>query len=674
MAARLTKRQVLLAELDRRGQDVRLGRTEELDSNQPAVSVPVSSSAAIPSPYPGTPLTKPKRTRRTRGIAPSDPRYSTDPDILYLALVGNPGASLAIDLETKGLHPHQTADAAIGAVICEVAGLKFILRELPEWWAEVLADESRPKIIYNAKFDLMWMIEFCPGDEGLTFARNIQDPMLKSQLAHAYRTKSGAGKAGRPQLWIDNTLKTSLHDYLGIDIDKSVYHEDVWGPDPDTGEEVLLHKGVDWTGEWSEEMIDYMLEDIEYLRPLNAKLDVILRQQGQERAAWIECGAVFATAWMALNGIKPDVSSWRDSIKDWQDQHHEVLGELLELWPGVKNFNSPKQLMESSAQVLGAPLLNTKKATLKQLSGSFPAVSKLLEQRHLATRLKNWGPHYLENYVCQQCDRFHPQWNQIGTETSRPSCFRPNLLQIPRAAEFRALFVAEPGCLIASLDYSAIEVLVAAIFADEPRLIEACATGDPHLATAQMISGNYAMTKKSHPADRQSAKIANFGLLFGGGRDGLIMQARDLFDTIISPAEAEMMMAKYFQLYPGLKRTKNMAYRAMEEESERLTVTNKVGFRRFLEGFNRKPTSWLNTWIQSTAAYGMKQSFKYILEAALTPFVLGQVYDEILFEFPEEHAEEFALRAKLCMIQGMRDVLGPQVPVTVEIDIGRTWM
>jgi DNA polymerase I-like protein with 3'-5' exonuclease and polymerase domains len=404
-----------------------------------------------------------------------------------------------------------------------------------------LEDVSTPKIMHNAKFDLSWMIEHCPSPNGQMYARNIQDTMLKSQLVHDYRTKSGAAKAGRPQHWAPNDLQSVLQEQLGVEISKSIDHET-----------------TDWTGVWSMEMLDYMLEDIEYLAPLNQALDKKLQQQGQERASWIEQSAVFATAWMGVNGIKPDVSSWHASIEDWKEQHHEALMDLLTLWPGVENYGSPKQLVESSARVLGGRLVNTKKATLKQMSAGFPAVAKLLEQRHLATRLKNWGPHYLEAYVCRICSRFHPGWNQIGTETSRPSCWKPNLLQIPRAAEFRALFVAEEGHQIVSLDYSAIEVLVAGVFANEPRLIEACSTGDPHLATAMLISGDKDMVK-SDPR-RQAAKIANFGLLFGGGAQGLVTQALDLFDTVLTLGEATVMMDQYFRLYPGLKRTKGWAY------------------------------------------------------------------------------------------------------------------
>jgi DNA polymerase I-like protein with 3'-5' exonuclease and polymerase domains len=123
-----------------------------------------------------------------------------------------------------------------------------------------------------------------------------------------------------------------------------------------------------------------------------------------------------------------------------------------------------------------------------------------------------------------------------------------------------------------------------------------------------------------------------------------------------------------------LKMTKNMAYRAMEEEGA-VEVRNAVGFRRTLEGFNRKPTSWLNTWIQSTAQYGIKTAMRYLREARLLPFVVGQIHDEILFEFPDDFVEEGVSRAKACMIAGMRDVLGQNVPVHVdESAVGKVWL
>lgn len=636
-----------------------LDRTQSVEDEQPLRS----GSARV-----GTSKRRSQSTLHPNG-------WSDSPGDFRRKLAAAPSARIAVDLETKGLHPHETAEAAIGAVILDVGGERYIFRELPNFWPEILADGSIPKIFHNGKFDLMWMIEHCPSPDGQVVARNIQDTMLKSQLVHDYRTKSGAVKAGRQHLWVPNDLKSCLEEQLGVTISKTIDHN-----------------VTDWTGPWSDEMIEYMLEDISYLAPLNDELDRKLRDDGQEQASWIEQDCTFATAWMGLNGIKPDVPAWLEAIHGlrdddgalilddddqpvhagWKEEHRRKLIKLYECWPGVDNFNSPKQIVDSSTVVLGGKLADTKKATLKQLAGAFPQVDLLLAQRHYATLLKNWGPHYLDENVCGICGRFHPSWNQIGTETSRPSCQRPNLLQIPRDAAFRALFVAEPGSLIASLDYSAIEVLVAGVFANEPRLIDACATGDPHLSTAMMISGDPNM-KKSDPR-RQNAKIANFGLLFGGGAQGLVTQARDLFDTVLTLGEATTMMEQYFRLYPGLRRTKNLAYEALKSDNDRVTIYNKVNFRRHLEGWNRKPTSWLNTWIQSTAAYGMKSSFRYFNEAGLTPFVLGQVYDEVLFEFPEEHAWEFAEQAKVCMIRGMKDVLGETIPVVVSIDIARTWV
>jgi DNA polymerase I len=541
-------------------------------------------------------------------------------------------------------------------VILKANERRFLLRELPAWWPDVLADAETQKILHNAKFDLMWMIDHCPSSEGQPVARNIQDTMLKSQLAARYRTPSGAARAGLPALWKPNDLASVLKRYLDVSIGKAINHDE-----------------TDWTGELSEEMIEYALEDIDYMEPLNRELDLLLRNEGQERAADIEMNVVFGTAWMTLNGMQPDLSLWRDSIEDWREQHNHLLTKhLLKMWPGVVNFGSPKQLMAASAAVLGAPLKSTRKAILKQLAPHLPAVACLLDQRTLATRLKNWGPTFLRLYTCGICNRFHPSWNQIGTETGRFSCSRPNCQQFPRAPEFRRLIRARPGHLIASLDYSAIEVVAAAVYAGDKNLLQACRTGDPHLATAQMISGDTTITKQD--PRRQNAKIANFGLLFGGGAQGLVIQARDLFDTVISLDEAQQIIREYYALYPGLRRTRSMAYERCQNGPVALDVMTATGFRRVLEGRNRKPTSILNTRIQTDAGQGLKSSFRYLNESRLLPFIIGQVHDELLFEFPEEHAEAYAEIAQRCMLKGMQEVLGRNAPIHIDINIGVSWL
>src|SRR5262252_5527593 len=88
------------------------------------------------------------------------PRFGTDPDRARRAIAR--AGTVSVDLETRGLHPHASADADIGAVILKAGKQRFILRELPPWWPDVLADAETQKILHNAKFDLMWMIDCCP--------------------------------------------------------------------------------------------------------------------------------------------------------------------------------------------------------------------------------------------------------------------------------------------------------------------------------------------------------------------------------------------------------------------------------------------------------------------------------------------------------------------------------
>lgn len=629
----------------------------------------------------------------------SSVRYSTDADEAR-KLIARTG-KVAVDLETDGFHPHKPnpklqkyrdkygkTEAQIGAVILRSGDRNFLLRELPDWWPEVLEDDSTQVTAANAKFDLMWMMDYFEA-RGVTLAkiRNVRDPMLSGQLVHKYRTKGGAAKAGNPGAWEGNSLAELLPEFLGVTIQKAIDHDDTY-----------------WPGPWTSEMREYMLEDIVHLPDLGDILDDEVRAQGQEQAAWIEQNVVSGTAWMTLNGITPDVHGWgcKQAEPVWHPQDgtshngsctgqiarwrhmtlHMHKQHLKKAFPGVLNFNSPTQLMAAMPSVLGGPLPNTQKATLKQLAGDFPQLDMLLEYRHYQTLLKMWGPKYLSDFVCGNCGRFHPDWRQIGTETSRFSCGSPNLQQIPRDPEFRKLFVAAPGCSLASLDYSAIEVLAAAIFSGDRNLLAACATGDPHAAAARMTMGlteeQWAGLEYHVRKDfRQSAKIVNFGLLFGGGAEGLVTQARDLFDTIISIGDARIMIAKYYRLFPMLKKQRNKAYEAMDSKDPVVEVRNAVGFRRYLEKFNRKPTSWLNTWIQSSAGYGLKASFSYFREAGLLPFLCAQVHDEVIFEFPGEpddpEVQELANSAKECMIAGMRSVLGSEAPVNVEPNIAKIW-
>lgn len=537
--------------------------------------------------------------------------------------------------------------------------------------------------------------------------------MIESQVSHRYRCFDSFQTAGfslkewRENVWQPNDLAHIIEEQLGIRIKKGdednpykIYHQDVWRyeiqtvevEDPETGKKrkkrdkvpvELLHKGVDWLGTWTSEMEEYMLEDIDYLEPAHEELERKLLDSGQERAAWIENNTVFSVAWMTYNGILPDLPRWVDFIAQQKGAHDELRVKLHEAFPQVNNFNSNPQVKAALEEYLGAPLADTRKATLKQLAPHYQKIALMQEDRRLAKRLENWGPDFLLRAVCRICYRFHPDWRQIGAETARFSCAKPNLQQIPRESDYRNLFIAPEGYWLTSLDYNAIEVLVAALFAKCKALIQACATGNPHGATAAMTMGlsyeDWQLLDSDVKRDsRQAAKIVNFGQLFGGGVEGFIVQARDLFDVHYSEEQARAIIQTYYQLYPELKYSKNWAYRAMDIPGP-VEVRTMTGFLRILERWNRKPTSWLNTIIQSSAGHGIKSSFRRLMEMGLLPFLCMQVHDELVFQFPDrlpggETHEDLALIAKDCMVKGMQEVLGNNAPVGVEPKAGKVWL
>lgn len=542
--------------------------------------------------------------------------------------------------------------------------------------------------------------------------------MIMSQLSHKYRTFDGMLNAGYPrtqarELWQPNDLAHIIEEQLGVKIKKGdednpfkIYHEDVYRyefrmvdeEDPITGaiKKVRrkvpvekIHDGVDWTGEWSDDMITYMLEDIHYLEPAYEELESKLIADGQERAMWIENNTVFAVAWMTYNGILPDVEAWKAFLGDKDSgqiaEHNHLMWHLKKAFPQVHNFNSPAQVQKALTEYLGAPIANTRKETLKQLAPHYPKIALLRDERRLGKRIDNWGYKFLRNAVCKYpgCGRFHPDWRQIGAETARFSCSNPNLQQIPREAEYRKLFIAPENYWLCSLDYNAIEVLVAAIFSGCNNLIEACATGNPHGATAAMSLGlSFEEWQKlddtTRRDTRQNAKIVNFGQLFGGGVQGFIIQARDLFDVIYTEEQARDIISVYYSMYPELKKSKNWAYRAMDIPGP-VEVRTMTGFRRILERWNRKPTSWLNTIIQSSAGHGIKSSFRLMMEHGLLPYLCLQVHDELVFQFPDrlksgETHHDLAEVAKYCMVKGMQEVLGPKAPVGVEPKAGKVWL
>jgi DNA polymerase-1 len=347
------------------------------------------------------------------------------------------------------------------------------------------------------------------------------------------------------------------------------------------------------------------------------------------------------------------------------------------------NLNSPKQLAEILFDRLQLPVVkrtattkapSTDEEVLEQLALDYPLPKKLLEYRGLA-KLKGTYTDKLPRMVNPATGRVHTSFAQATAVTGRLASSDPNLQNIPvRTAEgrrIRSAFIAPPGHVLVSADYSQIELRIMAHLSNDVRLLDAFAQGeDVHRATAAEIFG---ITPLEVGADqRRAAKVINFGLIYGMSAFGL---ARELG---IERGAAAAYMDRYFARYPGVARymeeTREMARSRGYVETvfgRRLWLpeirSSNVGRRQGAE------RAAINAPMQGTAADLIKLAMiavqGWLENRKLATQLILQVHDELVLEVPEDELD--ALRAELPKLMG--GVAKLAVPLLVDIGVGRNW-
>ena len=259
--------------------------------------------------------------------------------------------------------------------------------------------------------------------------------------------------------------------------------------------------------------------------------------------------------------------------------------------------------------------------------------------------------------------------------TGRLSSNDPNLQNIPIRTEegsrIRHAFIAEPGHVLVSADYSQIELRLLAHVADLPVLRESFANGeDIHARTASEVFG--VPMAGMDPMTRRRAKAINFGIIYGISGFGLARQLG------ISPGEARGYIDRYFERYPGIR---DYMERTKEEARIKGYVVSPFGRRCWVPGIADKngarrayaERQAINAPLQGGAADIIKRAMVRLPAAlrrrGLRSRLLLQVHDELLFEAPEEEAE--ALAARGAAGDGKCGVLS--VPLVVETGVGKTW-
>ena len=382
-----------------------------------------------------------------------------------------------------------------------------------------------------------------------------------------------------------------------------------------------------------------------------------------------------------------------------QQQSHELGQRLLQLETQAYeiagqpfNLSSPKQLGEIFFDKLGLPVIkktatgarSTDEEVLEKLAEDYPLPAKLLAYRSLA-KLKGTYTDKLAQMAYPGDGRVHTHYAQAVAVTGRLSSNDPNLQNIPiRTAEGRRVreaFVAAPGHVIASADYSQIELRIMAHLSDDPALLRAFHEGlDVHRATAAEVFG-VALDQVSSE-QRRYAKTINFGLIYGMSAFGL---AKSL---AIDTKAAAAYIDRYFQRYPGVRHYMEQTRASAKALGYVQTV---MGRRLYLPEINSPngprragaERAAINAPMQGTAADLIKLSMVAVQRAldeknqtlalqepASAPLkMIMQVHDELVFEVPATQVP-WLKETVPALMAGVAEL---KVPLLAEMGVGPNW-
>lgn len=383
---------------------------------------------------------------------------------------------------------------------------------------------------------------------------------------------------------------------------------------------------------------------------------------------------------METEGFLIDVDGLKAYGNELEQRITTIQSEIYSLIGYEFNLNSPKQLGVALFEKLGLP---TKKKTksgystnaevLESLKDAHPAVSLLLEYRHLA-KLKSTYCDGLVNTVSID-GRIHSTFNQTETRTGRISSTEPNLQNIPvRQAEgkiMRKFFVAKEGYVLCDADYSQIELRVLADIANDTTMIDAFNNGvDIHTLTAAKVFN--LPENMVTPLMRSRAKAVNFGIVYGIGAFSL---AKDIG---VTRAEADSFIKGYLNTY---KQVDDYMKLVIDSAKQQGYVTTIFGRRRFLpelsssngmlRAFGERVAR--NMPIQGTAAdiikIAMVKVYLRLKAEKLDARLILQVHDELMVEANESCAD------KACKIlrEEMENACKMKVTLTADVGVGKTW-
>lgn len=400
----------------------------------------------------------------------------------------------------------------------------------------------------------------------------------------------------------------------------------------------------------------------------------------------IEMPLVSVIASMEMEGIGLDKKFLQDMSLQLEEELQKLEGKIYQAVGHEFNLNSPKQLSETLFSTLDLSPPNRKSKTPSGYYSTAADVLEMLKDDHIVpvwvlkyreyAKLKSTYVDALQDQVNPDTQRVHTSYNQTGSVTGRIASSNPNLQNIPIRTELgrmvRKAFVAAPGFSLIAIDYSQIELRVAAHMAGDQAMLKAFREGqDIHTTTAAAIHG--IPMNEVTDQQRRDAKATNFGLIYGMSAYGLTQS------TDLTLAEAETFVETYFERFPGIR---DYLDKIKEQAKNKGYVETLLGRKRYFPGLasttnynlrRREEREAINAPIQGTAADIMKLAMIKVAEklgkSGLSARMLLQVHDELVLEAPDQEVDQTIELVQSCM----ENVYSLDIPLITEAKYGKNW-
>ena len=575
---------------------------------------------------------------------------------------------ISFDLETTSTDPMRAEAVGIALAIEEGTGYYIPLRHaggpnLPEAMVvetlrAPLGEAGPPKTGHNVKYDYTMLQRM-----GVPVAPLRFDSMLAEWLCNPASRNLG--------------LKELAFVRLRVEM---------------THIETLIGKGakqITMDGVPAQAAAEYAAADADMALRLVAPLRAELESKGQlALLEELEMPLVPVLAEMEMAGVKLDLPYLETLQARMQADIHSIEEEIHQTVGYAFNLNSTQQLADALFGKLGlrppdrsrktaAGKFSTAADVLESLRHEHVVVEQVLHHRELSKLLSTYVI-ALPGAIHPQTGRVHTSYNQTGTVTGRISSSEPNLQNIPTRSEdgrrIRRAFIAEAGNVLVSIDYSQIELRIAAAMAKDAAMTAAFERGeDIHAATAAAVYG--VKLEEVTSAMRRHAKAVNFGLLYGQSAYGLTRS------TDLTLAESEAFIKAYFERFPGIRVYIEQTKRSAAELGY---VETLLGRRRYFPELqpgshldvaarNRAEREAINAPIQGTAADLIKRAMivlpRVIAQAGLTARMILQVHDELVFECPVGEVRDLARTA----VQEMEGAYPLSVQPRADAKAGSNW-